>query len=70
VGFLKVQNSVRAGSEVQGMLDEKEECMAECFKARKGSTDSVYCIERCNETFNARLKKVVANVSQTFESLF
>ncbi len=44
------------------MIDEREECMTDCFKGRKGTTDSVYCMERCNETFNSRLKKVVLNI--------
>jgi len=51
------------------MIDEKEECMTDCFKGNKGSTDSVYCIEKCNETFNNRLKKVVLNVAQTIDSI-
>ena len=67
--FLKVQLSMKPGSELQGIIDDREECMTDCFKARKGNTDSVYCIERCNETFNARLKKVVVNVSHTLENI-
>jgi hypothetical protein len=51
------------------MIDDKEDCIVDCFKARKGNTDSLYCIEKCNEAFNARLKKVVANVSQTLDSI-
>ena len=45
------------------IIDEREECITHCFKARKGSTDSVYCIEKCNESFNARLDKTLINTS-------
>lgn len=37
--------------------------------ARKGNTDSIYCIERCNENTNARLKKLVAQFGQALESI-
>lgn len=67
--FLKVQESVKGTSELTGIIDDREECMTDCFKARKGNTESIYCIEKCNETFNSRLKKVVANVSQSLESI-
>ncbi len=60
--FVRLQLNLRSGSELQGIVDEKETCIADCFKARKGNTDSIYCIEKCNETTNARLKKVVAAV--------
>lgn len=60
---------MKASSELQGMIDEKEGCMTDCFKSRKGNTDSIYCIEKCNESFNSRLKKVVVNVAHTFESI-
>lgn len=67
--FLKVQSSMKVGSELQGTIDDREDCMTDCFKGRKGSTDSIYCIEKCNETFNARLKKTVAEVSHTLDSI-
>jgi len=67
--FVKVQKSMQTGSELTGMIDDKEDCIVDCFKARKGNTDSLYCIEKCNEAFNARLKKIVANVSQTLDSI-
>lgn len=49
--------------ELQDMLDEKEECLTDCFKARKGTTDSSLCIEKCNETFNMRLEKTLVNTA-------
>lgn len=67
--FLKVQLKLQSGSEIAQIVDEKEACIADCFKARKGNTDSIYCIERCNETTNARLKKVVARVGQGIEEI-
>ena len=56
-------------SEIESIIDEKEECIAGCFKARKGNTDSIYCIERCNEATNSRLKKLVAVFGQALESM-
>lgn len=51
------------------MLDEKEDCISDCFKARKGNTDSLFCIEKCNEGFNQRLKKVLIRVGQQMEEI-
>jgi len=65
---LKEVDSERV-SEIESIIDEKEECIAGCFKARKGNTDSIYCIERCNEATNARLKKLVAVFGQALESM-
>lgn len=67
-GFIQAQTSLKANSELRGIVDDREECMTECFKPKKGGTESVYCIEVCNETFNARLKKVVASLSQAIEA--
>ena len=33
------------------MQDEKETCLANCFKPVKGTTESTYCIEKCNEDY-------------------
>lgn len=60
---------MKSGSELAPMIDDREGCMSECFKAVKGNTESIYCIERCNETFNARLKKVVAGVAQSLDGV-
>jgi hypothetical protein len=51
------------------MIDEREDCNADCFKARKGTTDSVYCIEKCNETFNMRLEKTLMNTTNEFKNI-
>ncbi|TNV85738.1 hypothetical protein FGO68_gene4005 [Halteria grandinella] len=67
--FIKVQMQLKGASEIQPMVDERESCMTECFKAVKGNTESIYCIERCNESFNNRLKKILAGVTQTMEAI-
>ena len=48
------------------IYDEKEECTTNCFKPVKGSTEQLYCIEKCNEAFNQRLEK---NVMQTYDEI-
>lgn len=51
--FIKIQAKDGINSkELSTMIDEKEECLTECFIARRGTQDAEYCIERCNETFN------------------
>ena len=55
--------------ELNDVVDEKEECLTTCFKGRKGTTDSIYCIEKCNETFNMRLEKTLMNTSNELKSV-
>ena len=52
--------------EVARAVGEREECMTGCFIARRGSTDSEYCIEKCNEAFNNSVQKTLAKVSSVF----
>jgi len=63
--FVKIVEALNL-KEIANSVDEREECMTSCFIARRGSTDSEYCIERCNETFNNSLKKSLHNFSNVF----
>ena len=54
---------------MNNIMDEKEECLTDCFIARKGTTDAEYCIERCNESFNQKLSKVLMNTSNIMASV-
>ena len=66
--FLRVQKAMNP-KELNEMIDEKEECLTDCFKPRKGTTESVYCVEKCNETFNMRLEKTVLNVRDAMKDI-
>ena len=66
--FVKVQKSLNP-RELTEIIDEKEDCITNCFKAKKGSTDSLLCIEKCNETFNMRLEQTLFRASSTFKEV-
>ena len=67
--FIKIQNEGVQPRDLKSGLDEREACMAECFMPKRGNTDQVYCIERCNEGFDARIKKVLKRTSDVMQAL-
>lgn len=68
--FVKIHQPAGLNSkEIIEIHDEREECLTECFIARKGSTDAEYCIEKCNETFNQRMSKVLITTSNILASI-
>ena len=40
---------------MEQIIDEREKCMAGSFLPKKGTTDSIYTIEKCNQTFYKEL---------------
>lgn len=44
--------------------DQKEKCTSECFIPRAGTTDSQYCLEKCNLQYDKELSDVVRRARQ------
>ncbi len=68
-GYQNRESKTQGVSELESIIDDKEECIATCFFGRKGIADGIYCIERCNEQMNSRMKKLVAEFGQALEAI-
>jgi len=45
--------------EIKASIGDNEACHAKCLIPRKGATDQIMCIEKCNTALNSRLTKVL-----------
>lgn len=51
----KISNKGFNQVQIGQVSDEKEACMTDCFIARKGTTDSQLCMEKCNIKYDTDL---------------
>ena len=47
-------------------FDKREKCTAECFIPRRGATDQIYCIEKCNQAFDTSLGTIEKSVKEQY----